>query len=124
MGVDMAHIHDEAERYEHILTSEQVDAVDKQLGYPALDPHGSPIPSKSSFPRVALDHLKSAERGMISQRQPGAEITYRLWDLGLGPGDVFEVTASDTDFVIQVKAGEIKIPADLVTKISVEKIDA
>ena len=122
MGLNVEHIHDEAEQYEHLLTSAQVDEVDKQLGYPALDPHGSPIPSKESSPLLALDKLQLSERGIISQRQPGAEITYRLWDLGLGPGDEFEVHSIGKEMTLAVNTEKINIPGELARRVSVEKM--
>jgi Mn-dependent DtxR family transcriptional regulator len=122
MGMDADQIHDEAERYEHLLTSEQVDAVDKQLGFPALDPHGSPIPSKEKAPVLSLVQLELKDHAIISLRQPGVDIMYRLWSLGLGPGDSFEVKRHDKDFVIQVKEKDILVPEDLAGKVSVEKV--
>jgi len=121
MGMNVDDIHDEAERFEHILTSAQVDEVDKTLGYPALDPHGSPIPSKESFPALALHQMQLSEHGIIAQRQPGAEITYKLWDLGLGPGDEFEVAGNSEEMILLVKAEKIYIPNDLARKVSVER---
>jgi ABC-type Mn2+/Zn2+ transport system permease subunit/Mn-dependent DtxR family transcriptional regulator len=123
MGMDADQIHDEAERIEHLLTSAQVDEVDKQLGYPALDPHGSPIPSKESLPNLALNQMQKTERGIISQRQPGTEITYKLWDLGLGPGDHFEVAETGKDFILHVKQSSVTIPEALAERISVEKVE-
>jgi ABC-type Mn2+/Zn2+ transport system permease subunit/Mn-dependent DtxR family transcriptional regulator len=122
MGMNVNHIHPEAERYEHILTSEQVDEVDKRLGYPALDPHGAPIPSKDKLPLLALSKLAPSEKGVISQRQPGADITYRLWALGLGPEESFEVKTTGKNITIKVKGEEIDVPDDLAEKVSVEKI--
>ena len=46
VGMNEAQIHDHAERLEHILTDDVLDEVDKELGYPNIDPHGSPIPKK------------------------------------------------------------------------------
>lgn len=40
-------IHSDAEEFEHILTEELLDEIDKKLGYPRYDPHGSPIPQKN-----------------------------------------------------------------------------
>jgi ABC-type Mn2+/Zn2+ transport system permease subunit/Mn-dependent DtxR family transcriptional regulator len=37
-------IHSDAERIEHILSEEITDELDKELGYPETDPHGSEIP--------------------------------------------------------------------------------
>lgn len=38
------HVHDDAERVEHILGEETVRELEKRLDYPDLDPHGKPIP--------------------------------------------------------------------------------
>ncbi len=46
LGLSEDQIHDEAERLEHLLTEDMLDAVDEELGYPSEDPHGSLIPEK------------------------------------------------------------------------------
>lgn len=46
LGLTESQIHEDAERFEHLLTSELLDEVDAHLGHPETDPHGSPIPSK------------------------------------------------------------------------------
>jgi len=46
LGLTEDQIHDEAERYEHLLTDELLDEIDQELGYPETDPHGSPIPKR------------------------------------------------------------------------------
>ena len=43
-GVPMARLHQAAEKAEHQLTSERIDALDAHLGHPERDPHGDPIP--------------------------------------------------------------------------------
>lgn len=121
LGMHADDIHEEAERYEHILTTSQVDAVDKQLGYPALDPHGSPIPGKATSHKLSLENLKAKESGTISPRQPGAEITYKLWALGLGPGDSFTIRETGEDIILEVKDDLIHVPSALARQISVDK---
>ena len=123
MGMDATQIHPEAERYEHLLTSAQVDEVDKRLGYPARDPHGAPIPSKEKSPILPLSNLLVLDKAIISQRQPGADITYRLWELGIGPDEEFEVSQTGASVTIRVKDEVINVPADLAEKVSVEKIN-
>lgn len=49
-GLKEDQIHADAERYEHILTPELAEEMDKQLGYPENDPHGSPIPRNFRAP--------------------------------------------------------------------------
>jgi DtxR family Mn-dependent transcriptional regulator len=39
--------HPQAERLEHLLSSEDAEALSARLGHPTLDPHGDPIPSAS-----------------------------------------------------------------------------
>ena len=46
MGLNSEQIHEDAEKYEHLLTEEMLDELDAKLGYPNYDPHGSPIPRK------------------------------------------------------------------------------
>lgn len=122
MGMDAAQIHPEAERYEHLLTSDQVDEVDKRLGYPALDPHGAPIPTREKSPVLAMSKLTVNEKAIITQRQPGADITFRLWKLGLGPDEAFEVKQTGDYMTISVNDEYIKVPEDLAEKVSVERI--
>ena len=38
------HVHDDAEKIEHILGEEMVRELEKRLDYPETDPHGKPIP--------------------------------------------------------------------------------
>ncbi|MDQ3017312.1 MAG: metal ABC transporter permease, partial [Bacteroidota bacterium] len=122
MGMDISQIHPEAERLEHMLTDDEVDAVDRQLGFPALDPHGSPIPTREKSPLLALTGLAVTDKAIISQRQPGADITYRLWQLGLGPDEAFEVRTLGNPITIQVNEEVIAVPGDLAPYVSVEKI--
>jgi DtxR family Mn-dependent transcriptional regulator len=44
LGYRWDEIHDEAERLEHATSDELTKRLDKLLGYPAVDPHGDPIP--------------------------------------------------------------------------------
>ena len=46
MGYRWDEVHDEAEVLEHAVCDKLLDALDTQLGYPARDPHGDPIPTR------------------------------------------------------------------------------
>ena len=39
-------VHDEAEKFEHVISEELERRLDKVLGYPKVDPHGDPIPTE------------------------------------------------------------------------------
>jgi DtxR family Mn-dependent transcriptional regulator len=46
LGVPWDKVHEEAEKWEHVLSEDIEDRIDKFLGHPTSDPHGSPIPSR------------------------------------------------------------------------------
>ncbi|MBC7590888.1 MAG: metal-dependent transcriptional regulator [Salinibacterium sp.] len=45
VGYGWDEVHDEAEVLEHAVSDRLLDALDTQLGHPARDPHGDPIPA-------------------------------------------------------------------------------
>src|ERR1039457_2504409 len=47
MGFGWEGVHDIAEQIEHIKSPEFFEKMDGLLGYPKIDPHGSPIPDKN-----------------------------------------------------------------------------
>jgi DtxR family Mn-dependent transcriptional regulator len=46
LGYSWDKVHAEADRLEHVISEEFEDKLDELLGYPTVDPHGDPIPSK------------------------------------------------------------------------------
>jgi DtxR family Mn-dependent transcriptional regulator len=49
LGYTWDKVHDEADRLEHVISEEFEDRLDQILGYPTIDPHGDPIPSKEGL---------------------------------------------------------------------------
>lgn len=47
MGFGWEEVHEIAEQIEHIKSTKLFDRMDELLGFPTIDPHGSPIPDKS-----------------------------------------------------------------------------
>ena len=47
MGFGWEEVHDIAEEIEHVRIEKFFDRMDELLGFPATDPHGSPIPDKN-----------------------------------------------------------------------------
>ncbi|HXB39929.1 MAG TPA: metal-dependent transcriptional regulator, partial [Bacteroidia bacterium] len=47
MGFGWEDVHEIAEQVEHIHSPEFFEKMDELLGYPKIDPHGSPIPDKN-----------------------------------------------------------------------------
>lgn len=57
-------VHEVAEQLEHIKSEELIEKLDAHLGFPRVDPHGDPIPSKDGeFKKVIKKLLSEAEIG-------------------------------------------------------------
>ena len=56
MGFSWEDVHEIAEQVEHIQSPAFFEKMDELLGYPKMDPHGSPIPDKNG--KVKWKHYK------------------------------------------------------------------
>lgn len=122
VGLTADQIHDEAEHYEHFLSDEVLDALDAELGFPELDPHGSPIPPKGGLPRFSLAQLEEGEEAVILPQQMSEEVIAYLWQLGLSPNSRFQVVAN-TEAGVRVRSGadEYSISPTRAFRIRVER---
>lgn len=57
------HVHDDAEKIEHILGAEMVRKLERDLDFPEFDPHGSPIPSVEASMQLESVSGKQEETG-------------------------------------------------------------
>ncbi|WP_156817163.1 iron chelate uptake ABC transporter family permease subunit [Rubritalea marina] len=54
MNYESDHVHDDAEKIEHILGEDAVRRLERDLDFPEFDPHGMPIPSLKDFENSRL----------------------------------------------------------------------
>jgi ABC-type Mn2+/Zn2+ transport system permease subunit/Mn-dependent DtxR family transcriptional regulator/Fe2+ transport system protein FeoA len=121
MGLNEAQIHDEAERLEHLLPEEILNEVDKKLGYPTTDPHGSPIPGRKGLPEHSLAHLAFGSLGKIAIRQVNEQVASQLWQMGILPDQEVQMVKRDTEMVEVSQNGKIfQLPMDFAAKVSLE----
>ena len=121
MGMTEDQIHEEAEKYEHLLTDELLDDVDSELGFPTMDPHGSPIPAKERgfniFPLINLHLLQEAK---IASQQLNEHVSSQLWQYGLTPGTIFSIAEKSNKQVgLLIENKEVNIPSHLAKKINI-----
>lgn len=82
-------VHEEAEALEHHLSGRLVQAIDRYLDHPRIDPHGEPIPDKSGRIRapagISLATLDAGTAFRIVRVDPSSNdmLTY-LDSLGIG----------------------------------------
>lgn len=91
LGYQWDEVDAEADRLEHVISEEFEDRIDKALGYPTIDPHGAPIPTKDGAIEQENDQLLSRiEAGQtVTIRQvsdQSSEMLRYMASLGLRPG--------------------------------------
>ena len=124
MGLTEGQIHEDAEKYEHLLTDELLDEVDQTLGYPTKDPHGSPIPTKKGFPDTPLLNLLPQESAIITSWQMNDEVNSKLWQMGLLPKSTITVNHKEADYmIIQCNGHTLEVPTEIARRINIEQIE-
>jgi DtxR family Mn-dependent transcriptional regulator len=100
LSVPWDRVHDEAEKWEHILSEDLEDRIDALLGHPTTDPHGAPIPTRDGHiartsPNRLIDLLpgQTAIIDEVSDHDP--DLLRRLGELGLFPATPITITGRD-----------------------------
>lgn len=99
LGIPWDRVHDEAERWEHVISEEVEARMDEVLGYPTRDPHGAPIPTASldfeEPERLPLSGFPAGQAGRVAEVNDDDPALLRyVGELGLYPGIRFEVEAA------------------------------
>ena len=96
LDVPWDEVHDEAEKWEHLLSEDIEERMDRALGFPESDPHGAPIPARNGAvarreesPLTALRPGQSAVVAEVDDRD--AAVLRYVAALGLVPGARLEV---------------------------------
>jgi DtxR family Mn-dependent transcriptional regulator len=100
MGFGWEEVHDVAEELEHIKSQKLFDRMDELMGFPSVDPHGSPIPDKEG-------NLLSPEYHALSSVPAGSTVIFRA------------LKDSSVDFLLYLNKKELK----LGTSIQIESIE-
>ena len=104
-GLPMNQIHRAAERAEHHLTPEALDALDAHLGYPRSDPHGDPIPTAAGavtpLQAVSLTDWPTDKPAVIRHIEDEPEVIFKqIAASGLRPGKIVRILAIDPERLI------------------------
>lgn len=67
MGFGWEDVHEIAEQVEHVKSPAFFDRMDELMGYPSVDPHGSPIPDKEG--KIASQTSKR-----LNECRPGSDV--------------------------------------------------
>lgn len=96
LGVAWDKVHDEAERWEHVLSEEVEAKMAEALNHPTRDPHGAPIPAlDGTVPRDGWTRLSDAGVGTVATvrrvSDENGELLRHLRELDLVPGSEIEI---------------------------------
>lgn len=116
-GMKEYEIHDEAEILEHVLSNATLDEVDEKLGFPEMDPHGSPIPKKAT---ILLHQAAINKPYIIITDQASDDIDAQLWELGILPNRSFKVSRKSDQFIdLNYENKRVRLPSRLADKIRI-----
>lgn len=129
LGLSWEEVHDEACRFEHVISENVEDRLDKTLGNPKTCPHGNPIPTpagqvveKKAKP---LSRLRPREKGIIAKiTEERPELLQYLATLGLMPEVTFqveEVAPFGGPLLVKVKGASYALGRDVADRIWVYK---
>ncbi len=109
LGLSWAQAHHEAGKWEHVMSPEVEDALDRVLGNPTTCPHGNPIPgSQYDAPEmVCLSDLAVGTEFTVTRIPEELEFTPGLLDYleesSIQPGFVGSITATSPDGTVTVE---------------------
>ena len=129
LKMDWSEVHREAESLEHAISERVIERIDEMLGYPAVDPHGDPIPDARGVVRERpLASLLDCPPGSPARVARVADQSPQFLQLverrGLKPGSGVTVVArdaaADTLEVELADGGRLALGLRAASKILVE----
>ena len=97
MGFGWEEVHDIAEELEHLKSANFFDRMDELLGFPNIDPHGSPIPKKNG------EIVKSSYK-TLAEHAVGTKVELKA------------LRDSSTDFLVFLNKKEIRLGTEILIR--------
>ncbi len=101
MGLPWNRVHQEAEKWEHVVSDDVVERMAQLLGNPSHDPHGAPIPNKHGAIKpnknISLARYPVSVDGFVAEvDDKNAELLHYLEQNGIRPGAKVKITSIET----------------------------
>lgn len=119
-GMSLDEVHSEANRVEHEITSEELEKLDNELGYPAWDPHGQfisePDGKTMSLPKHSLSEAwqSGSRMRIVSLNDEYSPLLAQLVALGLKPGVDVELVNRKQN-ILSLRIDDKNIPIAEIT---------
>lgn len=130
MNFSWDEVHDVAEQLEHIKSPKLIEELDKFLGYPKRDPHGTVIPSESGeyqiLPRITLSSLICEEKcKLVSVKDSSVAFLQYVSKIGLALSSeikVDDIQEFDGSRLISFEGKTLTVSKKFCDNVFVEKI--
>ncbi|MCT2974778.1 metal-dependent transcriptional regulator [Propionibacterium freudenreichii] len=119
LGMDYASAHDEACRWEHVMSEEVANRLCEMLGTPVSTPYGTPIPhpdapEASSLEDYGVDLLEAEQKGLGKARfvlideyaQSDMDFLEAVDAAGIHPGATVDLSRDGEDYVVASEGGK------------------
>lgn len=134
LNVPWDRVHEEAEKWEHVLSEDLEDRMDELLGYPTTDPHGAPIPARDgsmvTVPQTRLSDMEAGQMGVISEvSDHDPKLLRYLGEMNLYPDTpVFVLETAPFEGPLTIQIGEaatgVTLGREVAKHILMTKIDS
>jgi DtxR family Mn-dependent transcriptional regulator len=117
IGLEAEYIHDEACRWEHVISDRVEDKLAELLGNPATSPYGNPIPGGQGAPIdiFAVAEVDDGEfklHSISESLQSDANVIHILHRHGMLAGEIVEVTHQPTEVVLELGGHRVELAPD------------
>ncbi|MGA8116088.1 MAG: metal-dependent transcriptional regulator [Actinocatenispora sp.] len=132
IGMRYEAAHDEACRWEHVMSDDVEQRVYQLLGRPTRSPYGNPIPGLEVFdPGATAPEAPTSERNLTSPGVSGpvtvgricesvqtdAALLERLHAAGIDPGAKVDVAQEDDAVTIRHDSAELRLPQSVASRV-------
>ncbi len=114
IGLEAEYIHEEACRWEHVISDRVEDKLAELLGNPSTSPYGNPIPGGDGAAEQAVA-LATVDGGPVrlhsisESLQSDAEVIHVLYEHDMRAGQVVTVSRDDGSVVLESDAHRVEL---------------
>jgi DtxR family transcriptional regulator, Mn-dependent transcriptional regulator len=119
LGLEHEHVHEEACRWEHVISDRVESKLLEFLGNPTTSPYGNPIPGVEPLaPGNELVSLADAPTGTVTieriseQLQGDRDVMHRLDEVGVTYGGTAEVSRDGDAVILEVDGRRLSLGPD------------
>lgn len=130
IGLPWDQVHEEAERWEHVLSEAVESKMDAMLGFPSHDPHGDPIPTADlemrgqRYPSLDKKHVGEGVMTVAAVSDADGEFLRQCADWGVRPGvriDVVDRSPSSVTIELPNNGRRLELHQELAASIFVKE---